>query len=196
MALGLAAVLLAIGTLGAAASSLPDSALYPLKGLEESAQGLVTFQPVDRFNFHLMLSRRRLAEAQAMFAAGRTELGIKMLDALDDQIAQAADVVRSVRSADPQLGTRMGEALSKAVEAHAQLLSGLQGKVTNPRALNAIANAEDHAQRAIQVANGPSASPSPTAEQKTHPSPKGSERGGPANQPSGDPSSTAPSGTP
>jgi hypothetical protein len=193
LAAAFAAVLLIIGTLGAAASSLPDSPLYPLKSFEESVQGLIAFQPVDQFNFHLKLARRRLAEAQAMFAAGHTDLGIRMLNALDDQISEAAEVVHSVKSSDPRLGDQMGTALTAAVEAHTQSLTSLQGKLTNPRALNAIANAEDHAQRALQVASGPSTSPTP--QDKGHPSPKGSgsgPRGGfSGNQPSLSPSGQA-----
>ena len=59
-----AAVLLVAGALAASADSLPDSPIYPLKAVIESARGALTFSAADKLSYHLDLARTRLTEAE------------------------------------------------------------------------------------------------------------------------------------
>src|ERR1700682_2360453 len=69
-----AAVLLVAGAVAASADSLPDSALYPLKGVVENVRGALAFGPADRVRFNTNIPRTRLIEAQAMIARHRLDL--------------------------------------------------------------------------------------------------------------------------
>ena len=66
-----AAVLLVAGAVAASADSLPDSALYPLKGVMENVRGALAFSPSEKLAYHLDLARTRLTEAEAMIARHR-----------------------------------------------------------------------------------------------------------------------------
>src|SRR6202165_6205670 len=68
---GAPGVRLVAGAVAASADSLPDSALYPLKGVVENVRGALAFSPADKVRFHLDIARTRLIEAQAMIARHR-----------------------------------------------------------------------------------------------------------------------------
>src|SRR5206468_5796111 len=59
LAAAAAGVLLVAGALAASADSLPDSALYPLKGAWEQVRGTLAFSPSAKLAFHLELSQTR-----------------------------------------------------------------------------------------------------------------------------------------
>lgn len=147
-----AASLLAAGAVAASADSLPDSALYPVKGAIENVQGVFTFTPSDQFNHHLSLARTRLREAEAMIARHRIDLAGKALAGLNEQLQGAAAVVRTLADTSPSLGNSLEQQLRQAIETHDAQLASLQGEVTNPTAIAAITQARDKAQRALQVA--------------------------------------------
>lgn len=153
LAFAAAAVLLVAGAVAASASSLPDSPLYPIKGALEQVRGAIAFSPSDKLSFHLDLARTRLTEAEAMIAAHRVDLADQALAAMDDQLQQAAALVRAESASDPALATDLSNQLEQAITIHDAQLAGLQGQVTNPTAVAAIARARDRAQQAAQQAN-------------------------------------------
>jgi len=169
-----AAVLLVAGAVAASADSLPDSALYPLKGVLENVRGALAFSPSDQFAYHLDLAQTRLTEAQAMIARHRLDLASRALTGLDEQLDDAALVVRAEKQSDPVLGTSLENRLSQAIAVHDQQLAGLQGQVTNPAAVRAITEARDRAAHALQVADNPASS---TGHAKSSDSPSGDGKG-------------------
>ncbi|MEO6795813.1 MAG: DUF5667 domain-containing protein [Candidatus Dormibacter sp.] len=173
-----AAAFLVVGAVAAAADSLPDSALYPIKGTIERVEGVFVFSATDRFNFHLSLARTRLREAAAMFARHRVDLADTALNALEDELGSAAEVVKTVKASDPAVAGSLEQELRQAVETHDNQLAGLQGQVVNPTAVTAITRARDRAQTALQVAAAPAdhGQGKPT----TSPSLKGRGQGSPA----------------
>ena len=179
-----AAVLLVAGAVAASADSLPDSALYPLKGVIENVRGALAFGPSDQLTYHLGLARTRLTEAEAMFAGHRLDLAEQALRAMDDQLNEAAVLVQTEKQADPSVGAAMENRLIQAIATHDNQLAGLQGQVSNPTAVSAIAAARDRAAQALRLAAKPAPSnghPNPTASPKgqgsgtsasPHPTPK------------------------
>jgi uncharacterized protein DUF5667 len=153
-----AAVLLVAGAVAASADSLPDSALYPLKGVIENVRGALAFSPSDKLAYHLELARTRLTEAEAMIARHRVDLADQALSSLDDQLNDAALVVQAAMSGDPALAASLENRLVQAIAMHDQQLAGLQGQVTNPAAIAAITQARDGAAQALQTANQPASS--------------------------------------
>jgi hypothetical protein len=156
-----AAVLLMAGALAASADSLPDSPIYPLKGLLESARGALTFSPGDKLAYHLDLARTRLTESEAMIARHRVELASRALSALDGQLYDAALVVQAEKQNDPTVGAAMERRLRQAIATHDTQLASLLGQVTDPTAVSAITKAREAAARALQVATTPGSSISP-----------------------------------
>ena len=153
-----AGVLLVAGAVAASADSLPDSALYSLKGVVENVRGALAFSPSDKVAFYLDLARTRLTEAEAMIARHRLDLADRALSSLDDQLNDAALVVQSEEQSDPALGASLENRLIQAIATHDQQLAGLQGQVTNPAAIAAIAQARDRAAQAILTASKPASS--------------------------------------
>ncbi|HSO93052.1 MAG TPA: DUF5667 domain-containing protein, partial [Candidatus Dormibacteraeota bacterium] len=151
-----AAALLVAGAGAAAADSLPDSALYPVKGALENVEGVFALTASDRFNHHLALAGTRLMEADAMFARHRVDLADQALAGMEDQLTSAASVVKATQAVDPAVSASLGRELQQAVETHDNQLAGLQGHVTNPTAVDAITRARNRAQDALQVAAAPS----------------------------------------
>jgi len=155
-----AAVLLVAGAVAASADSLPDSALFPLKGVMENVRGALAFSPSDKLAYHLDLARTRLTEAEAMIARHRVDLADQALSSLDDQLNDAALVVQAEKAGDPALAASLENRLVQAIATHDQQLAGLQGQVTNPAAIAAITQSRERAAQALQTSNGkPSASP-------------------------------------
>jgi len=171
-----AAVLLVAGAVAASADSLPDSALYPLKGVMENVRGALAFSPSDKLAYHLDLARTRLTEAEAMIARHRLDLAGQALSSLDDQLDDAALVVQAEMQSDPALAASLENRLVQAIATHDQQLAGLEGQVTNPAAIAAITQARDRAAQALQTSNGnPSASPAGSGKgpsSSPHPTPK------------------------
>jgi uncharacterized protein DUF5667 len=158
---------LAAGAVAASADSLPDSALYPVKGAWEHVRGTVAFSPSDKLAFHLELSQTRLAEAEAMIARHRIDLAGHALDALDNELDEAALLVQTAKQDDPAAAADMENRLQQAIATHELQLAGLQGQVTNPTALTAISRARDRAAAALEAAaktgpNGKNGNPSPS----------------------------------
>ena len=161
-----ATVLLVAGAVAASADSLPDSVFYPLKGVLENVRGALAFSPSDQLTYHLDLAKTRLTEAEAMIARHRVDLADPALSALDDQLNDAALVVQAEKQSDATIGAAMENRLQQAIAAHDAQLLGLQGQVTNPTAVSAIATARARAAQALQTAAKPAAgnghgSPSP-----------------------------------
>lgn len=152
-----AAVLLVGGAVAASADSLPDSALYPLKGLVEHVRGAFALAPSDQLTYHLDLARTRLTEAEAMIARHRLDLASQALDAMNDQLNEAATLVQAEKGTDPAIAADMENRLLQAIATHDRQLAGLQGQVTNPAALEAITRARDRAAQAVQAVKTPSA---------------------------------------
>lgn len=153
-----AAVLLVAGAVAASADSLPDSALYPLKGVVENVRGALAFSPSDKLAYHLDLARTRLTEAEAMIARHRIDLADQALGSLNDQLNAAALVVQAETQSDPTLAASLQDRLVQAITTHDQQLAGLQGQVTNPAAVAAITQARDRAAQALQTATKPAPS--------------------------------------
>jgi hypothetical protein len=153
LAAAAAAVLVVAGAVAASADSLPDSPLYPVKGALEQARGALAFSPSDRLSYHLELSRTRLAEASAMIARHRLDLADQALNALDDQLQEAAKVVEAENQTGGALAADMQNRLQQAIAVHDRQLAELQGNVTNPTAQDAIARARDRAAEALQEAS-------------------------------------------
>lgn len=154
-----AAVLLLVGAGAASADSLPDSPLYPLKGVLENVRGALAFTAADKLTYHLDLAQARLTEAETMIARHRIDLADTALKALDDQLNSAALLVQTERIADPRSAARLQERLRQAVEIDDQQLADLQGQAQAPAAAGAISQARQHAADALTLANLPSASP-------------------------------------
>ncbi len=152
------AVLLVAGAVAVSADSLPDSALYPLKGVVENVRGALAFSPTDQLDYHLDLARTRLTEAEAMIARHRLDLASRALSALNDQLDAAALLVQAEKQSDPALAASLENRLVQAIATHDQQLAGLQGQVTNPAAVAAITQARDRAAQAVQTASNPAAS--------------------------------------
>jgi len=153
-----AAVFVVIGAVAASADSLPDSGLYPLKGVVENLRGVLAFSPADQLAYHLDLAQTRLTEAEAMIARHRIELAGKALSALNDQLDDAALVVQAEKASDSTAGAAMESRLQQAIATHDEQLAGLQGQVTNPAAISAITNARDRAAQALETAGTPASS--------------------------------------
>lgn len=168
--LAAAAVLLVAGAGAAAADSLPDSALYPLKGVLENVRGALTFSPSDKLAYHLDLARTRLTEAETMIARHRVDLASASLEALDDQLKSAALLVQAERERDPAAAARLQERLRQAVATDDQQLADLQSQVQTPVSAGAIIEARQHAADALKLAQEPSSSPNPGGT-SGHPSP-------------------------
>lgn len=150
-----AAALLVAGAVAAAADSLPDSAFYPIKGTIETVEGAFALTPTDQFNHHLSLAGARLREAEAMFARHRVDLADQALAGMEEQLTNAATVVKTAKATDPAVSASLERELQQAVETHDNQLAGLQGQVTNPTAAAAITTARNRAQDALQVAAAP-----------------------------------------
>ena len=167
-------VLLVAGAVAASADSLPDSPLYPLKGVLETARGALAFSSSDQLAYHLDLARTRLTEAEAMIARHRVDLADKSLNALDDQLKSAALLVKAVRQADPPAATGLQDQLRQAVATDDRQLAGLQGQVQDPAAAAAIMQARQRAVDALKVVEQPAVSPiaspsSPASALPSHP---------------------------
>jgi hypothetical protein len=152
VAAAIAVVLVVAGALAASADSLPDSPLYPLKGVLENARAVLAFSPSDKFSYHLELARTRLTEADAMIARHRLDLTGRALNGLDDQLTAAALVVHAEKLGDPAVAADMENRLRRAIATQDAHLQDLQSQVLNPATLDAITRARDRAARALPSA--------------------------------------------
>ena len=168
------AILLVAGAFAASADSLPDSTLYPLKGVLENVRGALTFGASERLVQHLDLAKTRLTEAEAMLARHRVDLASRALNALNDQLNVAAGLVQNETQSDPAIGAAMQNRLSQAIAADDKQLAVLQGQATNPTAVSAIAQARDRAAAALKVAQAPA---SPNSQSSPSASPTGTAQG-------------------
>jgi hypothetical protein len=171
-----AAVLLVAGALAASADSLPDSPIYPLKGVLENVRGALTFGSADKLGYHLELAHARITEAETMIARHRVDLAAASLQALDDQLKSAALLVQAVRQANPPAAVHLQDRLRQAVAIDDRQLADLQGQVQTAAAASTIIQARAHAADALKLAEGPAASPtsSPSPGTSASPSPSAS----------------------
>ena len=123
-----AAVLLVGGAVAASADSLPDSALYPIKGVVEQVRGALAFSPSDQLTYHLELAQTRLTEAEAMIARHRLDLASQALSAMDDQLGDAAALVKAEKGTDPAIAADLENRLLQAIATHDGQLARLQGQ--------------------------------------------------------------------
>lgn len=158
-----AVVLLVAGALAASADSLPDSPIYPLKGVLESARGAVTLSAADKLAYHLDLARTRLTEAEAMISRHRVDLAGTSLKAFDDQLKSAALVVQTERQVNAPAAARLQDRLRLAVATADLQLADLQGQVQTSAAAGAIIQARQQAADALKIAEAPAAQASPTS---------------------------------
>jgi uncharacterized protein DUF5667 len=178
-----AAVLLVAGALAASADSLPDSPIYPLKAVLESARGALTFSAADKLTYHLDLARTRLTEAEAMISRHRADLAGTSLNAFDEQLKNAALLVQTQRQANAAAAARLQDRLGLAVASDDRQLADLQGQAQTSAAVGAIVQARQHAADALKIAAAPAASPSA--------SPSGSEASVSPSTSAGPPSPTS-----
>ena len=158
-----AVVLLLAGALAASADSLPDSPVYPLKGVLESARGAVTVSAADKLAYHLDLARTRLTEAEAMISRHRVDLAGTSLKAFDDQLKSGALLVQTERQVNAPAAARLQDRLRLAVGTADQQLADLQGQVQSSAAAGAIIQARQQAADALKIAEAPAAQASPTS---------------------------------
>ena len=91
LAAGATGLALVAGGLTAAAasnSSLPGDPLYGVKLTIEQAQLAATFGTAARAQLQLQFADVRLDEAQRLFAAGRVQDGVRLVDQYDAEVAQ------------------------------------------------------------------------------------------------------------
>lgn len=162
-ALAAALAVLMLGTVVAAAQSLPDSALYPVKRFDENVRAALTLGSTARFNYRLAVAATRLSEAQAMLAANRLDLAEGALQDYETDLTEAAALADS--NGSPVDNATLENRLQEAIEVHNAQLQQLLGEVTNPVAQAAL---QDAMNRALNTA------PSSTARPKPDRSPKGS----------------------
>ena len=173
-------VLLLLGGLAASADSLPDSPLYPLRRVVESARGTLAFSPSDQLAYHLSLADSRLADAEAMVARHRVDLAKPALSALADQLQAAAVLVSGQRRVDPTAAADMADRLRQAAASQDRQLAGLEAQVKDPGAVKAISAARARAAETVQVLASPSSSPSASPSASNSPTPSPSEQGSPS----------------
>jgi len=151
-ALAAALAVLLLGTVVAAAQSLPDSALYPVKRFDENVRDALTLGTSARFNYRLALADTRLSEAQAMLARDRLDLAEAALQDYETDVTEAAALAESDLS--PADKATLENRLQEAIEVHDAQLQNLLGAVTNPVARAAIQQAQNRALNAAPSAAG------------------------------------------
>ncbi len=88
------------GAVYAAQDALPGDALYPVKEMVENAQLLVA-DPVEDVQLHVQFAERRLAEAQALMAQGRTDLALEAMAQAEAHWQAALELAEQVRAQRP-----------------------------------------------------------------------------------------------
>lgn len=156
-ALAAALALLLVGSAVAAAQSLPNSALYPVKRFDENLRAALTFGSQPQFSYRLELAGTRLQEASAMLEQGRLDLAEASLGSYQADLAEAAAL--AVEAGSPNVTALLGSWLQEAIEVHDAQLALLQGQITNPEAQAAIQEARD---RALNTTVPGQAQPKPT----------------------------------
>jgi len=91
---------------------LPDHPLYFLKTLSESIQTLFAFGEANRVNRHMILAEKRLAEAQALIAQGKTELAEKIMNRYQEQFTRAFTFAQQAK----EKGQNSDEIMAKIAE--------------------------------------------------------------------------------
>lgn len=155
-ALAAALAVLLLGTVVAAAQSLPNSALYPVKRFDENVRAALSLGTTAQFNYRLELADTRLAEARAMLAQDRLDLAEAALKDYETDVTEAASLADSDGS--PADKATLENRLQEAIEVHDAQLQQLLGEVTNPVARAAIQEAVN---RALNAAPSSPARPKP-----------------------------------
>jgi hypothetical protein len=174
-AIALLLLVAAGGILTVAASSQPDSPLYPVKGVEESVHGALLFNSSDQVAYRLQLAATRLDEAGVMFDRKRVSLGVRALHDFTAETEEAARLIVALRASSPALAAQLRSQLAHAVSMQEGRLDALQVRVQDPAGLNAISEARAGSQQAVTtVAGGPSPGASPSASPSISVSPSSS----------------------
>lgn len=155
-ALAAVGAVLVLGTVTAAAQSLPNSLLYPVKRFDENVRAALTFGAAARFDYTLDLAQVRLVEARAMIAENRVDLAEAALQSYDTDLSDAAGLAANAES--PGARALLDNRLQQAIETHDAQLQQLQGEVSNPEARAAIEEARN---RALSTAPSGQSTPKP-----------------------------------
>lgn len=91
-----AAVLVALGTLGAAAAAEPGSPLFALHRLEQSARSAFVASPADRVRLHLQYAQDDLGAANSAARSGQSGSYADALSSLRSEMETAAADLRGV----------------------------------------------------------------------------------------------------
>ncbi len=138
------------GTVGAAQSSLPGDALYPVKLALEQSQVAMTSQPEAKLERLLTMAQTRLQEAQALNEAGkeipevvaqRYQLHLQQAEAL---IAAADETQRD------QLRTRLETRLQEHQEAMIQLAEQVRTRAQSEQALQQMLKTQEQVRQRLQ----------------------------------------------
>ncbi len=151
---GALAVALMLGALTAAAASgnsLPGDPLYGVKLGIERAQLAITFDSAARAHLQLQFADVRLGEAQRLFAVGRVQDGVSVMNQYDTAVTQFNRAI-----ATTSLDTRSVSELSRYMDdrtAHADAsLKQLAGSLTaggDPVAAAAVVRTQSHVDQAL-----------------------------------------------
>ena len=96
LAIILFVALLGSSVLIAAAQSLPNDALYPIKLVVEHARLAMAVDQISSGELHVAFAAERLNEAQRLIAAGRGEDADVALDGFADQVQSAIEIARTI----------------------------------------------------------------------------------------------------
>jgi Domain of unknown function (DUF5667) len=125
-AAGLALVAGGLTTAAASNSSLPGDPLYGIKLTLEKAQLATTFDTAARAQLQLQFADVRLDEAQRLFAAGRVQDGVRLVDQYDAEVAQFKQSIgaTSLNSQDVNTLSRIVDDRQSKADARLAKLAG------------------------------------------------------------------------
>lgn len=132
-----------VGVAYAAEGSLPGDTLYPVKTGLETAQLALTFSPEGRGDLLRQQADQRLAEIQALIAAGRQQ----------DVGAAASSYAHTLQLLEQTASNENNQGLTQAQQSlthHVQILQGLLLTAPEP-AQQGLQNALEKSQHGIQV---------------------------------------------
>lgn len=119
-------IVLSGGAAVAAADSLPDSPLYPIKRVTEQAQLLLTPRDSARAKLHIAYAQRRLDEAVIMAQRGEEGRARELLEEYSGELQAAMAIVEELTTQTTKLSAELrGEVVeqSKTLESAGQTLS-------------------------------------------------------------------------
>jgi len=159
-------ILVGVGTVSAAASSLPGDTLYPVKTTAEKVQGFFTFGSEAKANFYMKLAERRLDELKLLVESNR-DVPQSVLGAMSTETNGAIEILGQNKQAGNQsidrlmvLTSKQKAVLTESIEkVPPQAKSGLQQALR--RCEDAQARALSLKDRIPQMRDSHMPSPSP-----------------------------------